>query len=111
MKRRIRNSQERFIDEMRAKQSNIVWPDTLRNGRSVDRLLWMGSAKASLVQKIGAWLFGLGFLAQGLVFLRIAVEDGSLLWLAASGALLFVGGRICLRATRKRRPSGNRFPG
>jgi hypothetical protein len=31
-----------FVDEFRARQQNIVFPDTVRNGRSVDSFLWKG---------------------------------------------------------------------
>lgn len=54
---------EKFIDESRARQRNIVFPDTVRNGRSVDAFLWNGSPNPPLIQKIVAWMFGLFFLA------------------------------------------------
>jgi len=50
---------EKLIEEARAKQSNTVWPDTLLNGRSVDEFLLKGSPDAPIVQRIGAWIFGL----------------------------------------------------
>jgi hypothetical protein len=36
--------QRTLSDKLRSKQRNIVWPDTLINGRSVDAFLWKGSA-------------------------------------------------------------------
>jgi len=65
---------DKFIDESRARQRNIVFPDTVRNGRSVDAFLWKGFPNPTLVQRIGAWLFGLLFMAYGLVLLGLAVH-------------------------------------
>jgi hypothetical protein len=59
---------------MQAKQRNVVWPDTLRNGRSVDAFFWKGSPTAPFVQRLGAFLFGLGFLSLGAALLGSALE-------------------------------------
>jgi hypothetical protein len=37
---RHRRNLDKFVDEIRAGQQNIVFPDTVRNGRSVDFFLW-----------------------------------------------------------------------
>jgi hypothetical protein len=63
-----------FIDGVRASQRNIVFPDTVRNGRSADAFLWRGSPDPSFVQQIGAWLFGLSFISLGVVFLWMAAQ-------------------------------------
>src|SRR5580700_964371 len=62
----------RFLDDVRAKQRNTVWPDTIRNGRSVDRLLWKGSPNATRVQRIGIAIFGMVFLILGLMITWLA---------------------------------------
>ena len=49
------------IEEIKAKQRNTAWPDTIVNSRGVDEFLWKGSSDAPLVQRIGAWIFGLTF--------------------------------------------------
>jgi len=41
--------QRTLSDKLRSKQRNIVWPDTLINGRSVDAFLWKGSAYSATV--------------------------------------------------------------
>jgi hypothetical protein len=61
-----REDLEKFIEESRSSQRNTVFPDTVRNARSVDAFLWRGSPDPPLVQRIGAWLFGLTFIAMGL---------------------------------------------
>jgi hypothetical protein len=66
---------DKLIDETRASQRNIVFPDTVRNGRAVDVFLWIGSPNPPLVQRIGAWMLGLLFMGFGLAFLGIARED------------------------------------
>src|SRR6185503_5589299 len=90
---------DKFIDDVRARQRNIVFPDTLRGGRSVDAFLWNGSSNPSLVQRIVAWVFGLMFVISGLTFLPLVAEvrdkDGS--WIGAwilvliSASSVFVG--------------------
>jgi hypothetical protein len=52
---------QHYIDDLEAKQNNVVWPDTMKNSRSVDKFLWSGSPNPTLVQRIAAWLLG-GFL-------------------------------------------------
>ena len=63
-----RRDLDKFIDESRSSQRNIVFPDTVRNGRAVDVFFWRGSPAPTLVQRIAAWLFGLLFVAQGFLF-------------------------------------------
>jgi len=29
-----------YIESVKASQKNVIWPDVLRGGRSVDELLW-----------------------------------------------------------------------
>ena len=65
-----------FIEEARDRQKNIVFPDTTRNGRSIDAYLWRGNPDAPLVQRIGAFLFGFVCLGIGLVILSFARSDG-----------------------------------
>lgn len=75
-----RRNLDRLIQETRDSQRNIVFPDTVRNGRSVDLFLWKGSAHPTLVQRIGARTFGVMFMVLGLELLsqavRTRVEDG-----------------------------------
>jgi hypothetical protein len=66
---------DKLMDETRASQRNIVFPDTVRNGRAVDAFLWRGSPDPPLVQRIGAWMFGLAFIGFGLTFWAVAKED------------------------------------
>lgn len=61
-----------FLDNVRERQRNIVWPDTMKNGGSVDALLWKGSRDATTVQRIGIAIFGLFFLLAGIGFAYMA---------------------------------------
>lgn len=45
-----------YIKGVEAWQRNIVWPDTLQNAKSVDRLLFLGSGDLTFVQRIGMLL-------------------------------------------------------
>ena len=76
MKQRFRlPDKQKFIEEMKARQRNIVWPDALKNSRSADEFLIKGSAKPTLVQRIAAWLFGISFMGLGLFFLALALHE------------------------------------
>jgi hypothetical protein len=66
---------DKFIDGVRASQRNIVFPDTVRNERALFAFLWRGSPDPSLVQRIGAWLFGLMSIGFGAVYLWQARGD------------------------------------
>jgi hypothetical protein len=63
-----RQNLDEFIEEAKGRQRNIVFPDTVRNGRAVDVFFWRGSPAPTLVQRIAAWMFGLLILCNGLTF-------------------------------------------
>lgn len=67
--------QQQLIEEVSRKQRNIVWPDTMVNGRSVDEYLWKGSPDAPLVQRVGAWLFGLTFMLLATALIEATRES------------------------------------
>jgi hypothetical protein len=66
------SGRKKFIESIKAKQRNTVWPDTLINSRGVDEFLWKGSPDPSLVQRLAAFIFGLTFVLLGVV-LRLSV--------------------------------------
>jgi len=94
---------EELSDELRVKQENILWPNTVRNGRSVDALIWKGSPEATLVQRIGIWLFGLAFFAVGLEMLSWARRAGSRPLGYFSCLWLLLGIKVTLNAFRRHR--------
>ena len=102
------SKQERFIEEVRAKQSNTIWPDALKNSKGVDEYLWKGSENAPLVQRIGAILFGITFLIGGLAFLNVAHQKQSALFGILAVGLFLVGGKVLLNGFKrgKRKVSG-----
>jgi hypothetical protein len=103
MKRqRSANDGQKFIDDITAKQRNVVWPDTLRNGRAVDKFLWNGSPNAPLVQRIGAWIFGLTFSLAGVAFLGVARTDGSWPWALSGLGLILLGAKVFGNGFRRR---------
>lgn len=98
---------DEFIQETRASQRNIVFPDTVRNGRSVDAFLWHGSPDPPLVQRIGAWIFGSTFIGLGLSSFIMAaafIRDGS--W-SGFGVFILIGFLVLLFGIRTFR---NGFP-
>jgi len=70
-----------FIAEVRERQRNFVFPDTVVNGRRVTELFWKGSPDATLTQRISMGLFGLGFTVVGLAMLGyLKSEWWGILW-------------------------------
>jgi hypothetical protein len=99
----------KFIDEIRAKQRNIVFPDVLANGAAVDKFLLKGSPNPSLIQRVAAWLFGLMFLIGGVFFLDYAQqgyaqqEEGSLLMGLVSIGFFLLGAWVFRNGFRRRK--------
>ncbi len=62
---------EEIREDIDAKQRATVWPDTLRNGSSVDAFLWRGDPRAKPIQRAGLVVFGL-------TFLLLAIAIGSI---------------------------------
>jgi hypothetical protein len=84
----------RFIEEIKAKQRNTVWPGPLLNGRSVDAFVWKGSPVASLVQRIGLWLIGSFYFAVGVLLLSLARRGQSLVLAIISVGAISIGLRV-----------------
>src|SRR6266446_6820751 len=106
MKRRIFPHRRTFIEEIRVKQKSTVWPYPLINNRRVDKFLWKGSSDAPLIQRIGAWVFGLAFLAMGALLLIVgrefAGDGGEGLVIMSVGAFM-LGMKIFLNGFRRRK--------
>jgi hypothetical protein len=94
-----------FIEGVKARQRNIVWPDTLRNGRAVDVFLWRGSMKPPLVQSIGAWLIGVAYIMVGLGLVGFAIELKSVFSFLPALAYVLLGIRVFRNGFGKRRPT------
>lgn len=93
--------QQKLTEEFKAKQSNILWPDAMKNSRGVDEFLWKGAPNAPLVQRIGAWIFGIVFLLFGIAFLDIAHRLHSPSDLVIALAFFGLGTRVCLNGFRR----------
>jgi hypothetical protein len=63
-----------YIESAEARERNVIWPDVLRNSRSVDEFLWKGARDAPLVQRIGAVILALAYLIVALAFISLAIE-------------------------------------
>lgn len=90
-----------FVRDVEARQSNILFPDTLRNGLSVLYFLWNGSPRATLLQRVGLGLF------SGIpLTYTVAISQIFSPWRYAEGTItgLIVGliaGLTCTYATAK----------
>ena len=85
-------SSKDFIDEIRERQSNTVYPDPVRNARGVDFFLWNGAPNPTLVQRIAAWLFGLTFIGYGILSPMLP-NSGFFEWFLAAG-LFLLGAKV-----------------
>ena len=92
-----------FFKEVRSKQRNLLWPDTLANSNDVNRFLWRGSAKPSFVQRVGAWIFGATFIGIGLTLVGLAHLDRSFLTVLFASAWILVGARVFRNGFPRRR--------
>ena len=68
------------LDEIRedieARQKAIVFPDTTRNGVTVDAFLWKGDPKATPIQRAGLIVFASFFLLIAVICAAIPFQDG-----------------------------------
>jgi hypothetical protein len=102
MRDRTHNSEhDRLIDEIKDRQSNTLWPDAMKNSSSVDEFLWKGSPDAPLIQRMGAWIFGLTFILLGLGLFDIAYEKHDRVTGVFSLIPFFIGIKIFLNGFRK----------
>jgi hypothetical protein len=110
MRRRSRLSDEPgFIDDIRDRQRNILWQDSLVNSRSVDVFLWRGSPNPTMVQRVGAWLFGATFIGAGACLVSLAWMEGTWSWGVVAIATFGLGSiaagvKIFANGCRKHRP-------
>ena len=75
MKGRRRGSDlEGFIDQIKDKQRNTVWPGPLVNSRNADQFLWKGSSNPTVVQRIAALLLGFSFMSAGFGCITLAAR-------------------------------------
>jgi hypothetical protein len=91
-----------FHDELARKQRNVVWPDTMINGSRVDRFLWDGSPDATVVQRVGAGIFGSFFFLSSFMFLAFAVRERVVFLLLFAIFWLLIGWKIFANALSQR---------
>ncbi|HEY4362002.1 MAG TPA: hypothetical protein VGN17_13580 [Bryobacteraceae bacterium] len=110
---------DQYVADLKARQRNIVFPDTVRNGRAVDKLLWKGDPDAPLVQRIGMLILGICCGGTGLTFIfYFSQDDGfgrrcfsimiGLVVLAYSARIAFDSTKRCGKAEYSERPGKGR---
>lgn len=89
--------------DVEARQRATIWPDTLRNGRSIDAFLWKGDPNAKPVQRAGVVVFGHTFLLSsiGIVFLPDR-RNGSIIQLLFGIGGLLISLRLFRNALLRR---------
>ena len=96
---------DRIREDAEAKQRGILWPDMLRQGRSIDEFLWKGDPRATPVQRAGLALFAVLFLLCTVIsIVLVFTQDawaGKMIGVIV-GALSGVGGiRLLTNAFRR----------
>jgi hypothetical protein len=104
----MKSEPDSMIDGLRKRQRNIVFPDTVRNARNVDAYLIRGNPNAPLVQRIGAWVFGLFFLLCGVVCLDLALKSHSIADYIYCAAGFLIGIKLLMSGFRRDRKSRSR---
>ena len=96
-----RNAQDHLIEDVRAKQQNVLWPNATVNSSSVDALLWKGSPSATKVQRVGIGIFGLGFASIGAICEFGAYEKDELFLMFFGLPCLALGAKLFLNAFKR----------
>lgn len=98
-----RKDLDSYIEDIKARQRNLIWPDVLRGGRAVDEFLWKGASDAPLVQRIGAVILALVYIMVAVLIVDVAIEQGE--WFIGVAAIFFfVAGAWFIRnALRKKK--------
>ena len=102
-RRKRLGTETKFIDDIRARQNNTVWPDLLASSRRIDEFLLKGPRDASVIQRIGTAIFGAGSLFSALLLLYAAHENRSFLITFISAAMFLLAAGLFRNAFRKRR--------
>jgi magnesium-transporting ATPase (P-type) len=91
---------DRIREEAEAKQRGVMWPDMLRQSRSIDGFLWNGDRKATPVQRAALVLYSLMFLF--VVFLSIVIWIKNDYWVIRAFAVFMgtVSGIFAVRFAR-----------
>lgn len=98
----INRDPEDLERDWRARQQNLTWPNTRKNGRSVDEFLWKGSPNATLVQRAGVLLIGGFFACAGIAFFVNSWSHGEKVGVLISLIPLGGGLKVASNAFRKR---------
>jgi hypothetical protein len=96
-----RKELDSYIEGLKARQRNLVFPDVLRGGRYVDELLWKGARDAPVVQRIGVVILAIAYVMVGIVFVSMSLEQGEWLTGAFAGLLFAAAGRFIRNALRR----------
>jgi hypothetical protein len=92
---------DRVREDVERRQRNTVWPHTVRNARSVDAFLWNGNPNAPMVQRVGAVIWGLGFVVCAALLVYIALSrSGFWPFLAFALGSGYIGCRMLRNAFR-----------
>jgi hypothetical protein len=99
MKNKPRTKPE-FLNELEDKQRNILWHDTSRNDVTLNRFMWNGSPRATVIQRVGLVIFSLLFIGIGLTIVQATTSeiDGMTSLLVLSLTCFFLGWRFLRNA-------------
>ena len=100
----IKSPLDQIREETEEKQRAILWPDTLRSGRSVDEFLWKGDRRATRVQRIGLAVLAMMFLFCASIFGALLFKEdfwgGRVLEITIGLLTGMIGVRLIINAFR-----------
>ncbi len=96
------HQRHRLREDVELRQRNTIWPDTVRNAAKVDGFLWKGSPTATKVQRVGAFICGMGLVLIACAFVGLVLtspfEWASMVLMAISSGIAYVGFRLLRNA-------------
>jgi hypothetical protein len=100
---------EQIREETEQAQRTTLWPDNLRNTKTVYAFLWQGDPNAKIVQRVGLIVFALFFLIWAVYilssFAEAQPEDRSALGLMAGLVFALISVHLIRNAFLKRQTS------
>jgi len=102
---KLENRSRQISDDVRARQRNTIWPDTLRNETTLLGFLWNGCPTATGIQRAGIAVISLiFFLVPSLGLLYVAALKAEtrspLVPVLVSAPVLAIGCKLLLSAFR-----------
>jgi hypothetical protein len=97
---------EELVHEVKFKQRNTTWPNTMVNSSRVDEVLWKGSRRITRVQRVGVAILGIAFALCGIFILGSldSTHEGWWIGIPFTTGCILVGCKLIWNSIRKNDP-------